>query len=210
MSVEKKTDNLLMRIMLETVQNVVGTNGVKSILNYAHLEKYIDNFPPDNDDLEIPTKDLRLIHLALIELFGSKGARSFQLRIGREIICLSLEKRPGIAKALQMAARLLPETKRMRIGLEKFAEQMQQRQSSTLDSARLELQEEEDYFLLVDRDYHGSEGVTSLSPACNVYIGMIKYLMEWITGTLHEVEEIECRAMGHPADVFKISKARKE
>jgi predicted hydrocarbon binding protein len=32
-------------------------------------------------------------------------------------------------------------------------------------------------------------------------------MVEWITGHPHKVEEIECRAMGHPADVFKVAKA---
>ncbi|MBU7009779.1 MAG: hypothetical protein HXS46_03755 [Theionarchaea archaeon] len=39
---------------------------------------------------------------------------------------------------------------------------------------------------------------------------MLQALMEWVTGHTHEVEEIECRAMGYSADVFRIAKDRKE
>ncbi|KYK35124.1 MAG: hypothetical protein AYK19_11215 [Theionarchaea archaeon DG-70-1] len=207
-SEERRTDNLLMRIMLETIQNVVGENGLKSILNYAHLEKYIDNFPPDNDLLEVPAADLHNARLSLIELFGQRGTRGLELRVGREMIRLFLKKRAGVTGILEVVGHLFPESKRMRIGLEKFMEQMEQRHPSPV-IPRLELQEKKDYFLLIDRDFLGSEGVASLEPVCNVYVGMLQHLMERATGHSHEVEEIECRAVGHPADVFKITKARK-
>ena len=205
---ERMTDNLLMRIMLETIQNVVGEHGFKSILYYAHLEKYTDSIPPDNDDLVIPAADLHNVRLALVELFGQKGTRGLEQRVGREIIRLSLEKRPCIAKGLQAAGHFLPESTRMRIALEMFMKQMDRRQPSTRVNPRLELQEEDGYFLFIDKDSTNSENVISLEPVCYVYVGMLQYLTEWITGHPHHVEEVECRAMGHPADVFRISKAQ--
>lgn len=206
---KRKTDNISIRIWLETIQSIVGENGLKSILNYAHLKKYIDNFPPDDDNLEIPLGDLQNLYLSLLELFGRKGTTGLQLRVGRENIRAAIEKRPKIAKALQLSARLLPETKRMRVALEKFAEEAAARIPSQY-TPRIEVREVEDYFIVVDKDWHESEGIVSTVPGCGVYVGMLQYSMEWITGHLHEVEEIECRAMGHPADVFRIAKARKE
>lgn len=205
-SEERKTDNLLMRIMLETIQTVVGENGLRSILNYAHLEKYIDNFPPDNDLLAVPAADLHSARLSLIELFGQKGTRALELRVGREIIRLFLEKRPKITRILDIAGYFLSETRKMRIGLEKFMEQMERRHPSPV-TPRLELREEKEYFLLIDRDFLGSEGVVSVEPVCHVYVGMLQCLMERVTGHEHKVEEIECKAVGHPYDVFRIAKA---
>ncbi len=46
----KETDNLVMRANLETIQNIIGSNGFDSVLNYAGLEKYFDSFPLDNDE----------------------------------------------------------------------------------------------------------------------------------------------------------------
>ncbi len=86
---------------METIQSVVGENGLKSILNYCHLEKYCESFPPDNSKLEIPTDEVQTLFRALIELFGGKGVRGLQLRVGREISRIALERRPRTAKALQ-------------------------------------------------------------------------------------------------------------
>jgi len=207
---EGKTDNVTMRLWLETIESVVGPNGLKSILNYGHIERYIDYLPPDNDKLEIPLEDLHSLYISLLELFGQKGARSLQLRIGREFIRIGVTKRPTIAKALKLSTRLLPEQKRMRLALEKFAEEFERRQPSPLYTPRMEVQEEENCFLLVDKDNFESNGVTSEQPMCATCVGRLQYLVEWITGHEHEVKEVECRAMGDLADVFRISKAHKE
>jgi predicted hydrocarbon binding protein len=208
MSVEK-TDNMVMRANLETIQGITGSNGLKSILNYAGLQRYIDNFPPDNDEREIPVEDMRVLDRSLLELFGGKGARALQLRVGREFARIAIGKRPGIEKAVKLATRLLPEHKEMRLVLERWGEEIEKREPSEVCKPRVELREEEDYFIYIDKDQYASEGIVSREPVCNGYVGIIEYLMEWITGHKHEVEEIECRATGDPADVFRIAKVHK-
>lgn len=120
MAEEKKTDNFMMRCWLQTVENTIGPNGLKSVLNYAHLEKYIDNFPPDNDLLEIPVKDARNLFLSLYDLFGKKGSKTLSLRAGREFARVGIEGRSGLVKALLIAARLAPEKTKMHLLLNKI------------------------------------------------------------------------------------------
>lgn len=201
-------DNLTMRILLETLESTLGPGGLNSILNYAHLQKYIDTLPPKNDNAEIPWQDIRSLVLGLAELFGEKGARALQLRAGREFVRVGVVETGPIAKALLKASRLLPENRRMRLALEKYAEEAQKRLPSEHEM-HTEIREEEDHFLVTEKSSTESEGVVSQSPVCNIYAGLLYELMEWITGHSHDVEEIECRAQGYPADVFRISKAKK-
>ena len=207
---ERKIDNFSMRTWLKTIENIIGPGGLKSILNYARLQKYIDVFPPDNDELEIPMGDYITLTRSLIELFGSKGAHGLQIRAGKEFIRVGLERRPGIAKALQIASRLVPETKRMHLVLAKWKEESEKRFPSLLYKPRIELKEEDNCFLLIDKDHPESDGILSQTPVCGIYTGILQAMMEWITGHHHKVEEIECRAMGYPADVFRVSKSREE
>ena len=201
-----------MRIYLETIQHIVGYNGLKSVLNHAHLGKYIDNFPPDNDEMEVPLEDLKIMCHSLLEIFGPRGARSLQLLIGQENVRRGLQKRPHIAKALRIACRLVPETKKMRFALEKLIETSRQRYTSKIyePHERIELREEEDYFIIIEREGWESEDVISQTPVCDINVGIIGALMEWATGHPHEVKEVECRAMGHPCDVFRITKSHTE
>lgn len=202
-----KTDNITLRLWLETLESVIGVNGVKSLLNYTHLEKYITSPPPDNDNLDIPLEDLHRLYLSLLELFGRKGARSLQLRIGREFIRIGVTKRPTIAGALKLSTRFIPMQMRISFALKKFADEYDRRQPSPLYSPRLEAREEEDCFLLIDKDNFESEGVTSDTPMCATCVGRLQYLMEWITGHTYDIQEIECRAMGDQFDVFRVPKA---
>ncbi len=208
----RKTDNFSMRIYLETIENIVGPHGLKSVLNYAHLEKYIDNFPPSNSCVEIPLEDIQSLCLSLLEMFGQKGVRSLQLRVGRQLAQRSLSNRPLVRKAAQLLSRVVPEHKKMRYCLTRLIEEVKKRYPLPVDTSlpRLELHEEEDCFIIIYRDNWESEDVISQSPVCNVAVGTIEALMEWITGHIHEVQESECRAMGHPADVFRISKFHKK
>ena len=207
MSEEVKTDNLIMRVFLETIDNIVGSNGLKSILNYAHLEKYIGNFPPDNDEQEIPVTDLEQLYTALYEMFGNKGAFSLQLRVGRENVHRGLEKRPKIAKTMRIACKIVPENTKIRLGLENLKEYMEKGSSNHSEVPLVEILEQDDCFLLVQRENIMGSKITSDKPVCGITLGIIEALVEWITGHSHEVKEIECTAMGHPADIFRVSKA---
>ncbi|MBU7014627.1 MAG: hypothetical protein HXS52_13905 [Theionarchaea archaeon] len=208
MSAKKKVDNTLMRIYLDTIKSILGSQGLNSILNYSHLEKYISNFPPDNDELEIPREDVRKLHQSLIDLFGEKGARGILLGIGREMTFTFLEKRPAVVKSMKLAIKLLPEKKQMRISLERFVEESDRRMPSLESSSHFELIEEKEYFFLIDKDSYTSEGIVSEHPVCHVYIGSLETSLEWITGHSHKVEEIQCRAKGDAADVFRIWKKK--
>ena len=97
--------------------------------------------------------------------------------------------------------------------LDKFdilVEQSNQVYTSQLETPPVTLQEEDDHFLIIHRDRFESDGITSDKPVCNVFAGNLQYAVEWITRHPHKVEGIECRAMGHPVDVFRIEKAATE
>ena len=209
----RKTDNFSMRIYLDTIESIVGHHGLRSVLNYAHLEKYIDNFPPLNNHVEIPLEDLQNLCRSLLELFGKKGIRSLQLRVGRLIIDRSLKKLPIPIKIAVLVRFLYPKHAKMKIALEKLMESFERRypvEDDISQGPRLSLKEEEDCFIISVRENWESDDIMSVSPVCHITVGAIGAFVKWATKHAHEVKEIECRAMGHPADVFKISKSYTE
>ncbi|MBU7014193.1 MAG: hypothetical protein HXS52_04755 [Theionarchaea archaeon] len=202
----KRVSNYAMRNWLESTESILGANGLKSVLNHSNLKKYIDNFPPPDYEMQIPEEDFRGFFNSLMELFGEKGSRSLQLRMGRETVRIDIEKyNQRLVKAILLAARLVPETKKMRLILDRYKEEYERSYHDSID-----IQENDDHFLVIQKACFMSEGVTSQVSVCGVLVGAIEYSIEWVTGHRHKVEEIECRAMGHPADVFRISKAVEE
>ena len=197
-----KCGNIEMRIWLETIQNVIGQNGLNAVLNHGNLKKYVDNFPPADYEMLIAAEEICSLFSSLHKIFGQKGSHSLLLRIGRERARIGIEKyNKGMMKALMLAARLVPETIKMRLSLEKLIEE----QNRVIPDS-MELHEEEEFFLLIYRESFESEKIMSEAPVCGATLGSLQYGMEWITGHPHKVEEVECKAMGHPADVFRIWK----
>jgi predicted hydrocarbon binding protein len=206
MSEPRKIANYVMRNWLESTESILGANGLKSVLNHGNLQKYIDNFPPRDYELQIPDEDVKRFFNSLMDLFGEKGSRSLQFQIGREVAKIGVEKyNQTFVKALLLAARLVPETRRIRMILDNYKEEGER---NFLDSA--DIQEDDSCFLVIHRGNFMSEGVTSQVPICGVLVSTLDYLIEWITGHKHKVEEIECRAMGYPADVIRVSKTVEE
>lgn len=201
----------IMRTYLETIQSIVGEDGLTSILEDAHLETYIDNFPPDSDEVAVSEKDLRKLYLALIEHVGQREARDLQVKVGRETVKRGLRKLPGVAKTLQLVTSPMPELTKMRIALRMLITTVEKRATypEDADNPVMEIREEKDSFLFVYRTYWESEDVISQEPVCGIFVGILEELMEWVTGHSHGIEEVECRAMGHPADVFRVTKAHK-
>ncbi len=204
----RKTDNLVMRLTLETIQKELGVPLLKNVLNRANLKEYIDNFPPDNDELVIPLEKLHNIQLALFELLGYKSSRGLMGLIGREISRQGIERRARLTSALKLSVKILPESKKIQILLNFLVKQAEERYTIAMNPAA-EVKEEQDHFLFIHKQWHTSEGVNADMPVCTDLVGMIEYLVEWITGKKHEVKEIECRAQGGSADVVRIAKAGK-
>jgi hypothetical protein len=140
-----------------------------------------------------------------VEFFGKKGARGLKLRAGREFTGKAIEGRSMKSKTAKASLKLLPQKKRIKVLLESYKKDLET-VTSFGDSDRIEIREEDDSILLIDRDYYGSDGITTDEPMCDAYVGMIHYFIQWFVGDDYQVQEIECRAKGHPADVFKIWK----
>lgn len=204
----RKTDNLVLRLTLETIQKELGTAMLRNILNNAGLQKYIDAFPPDNDELVVPLEELHRIQLALFEMLGYRGSQGLMTLIGKEISRYGVEKRPKMTSAFKMSVKLFPESKKIKMLLNFLVKQSKQRYMIDANPGA-KVVERKDAYLFIHEQWHTSEGLETDKPVCSDLVGMIRYLVEWITGNKHEVKEIECRATGDKADVVQISKEKK-
>ncbi|MBU6996536.1 MAG: hypothetical protein HXS42_02700 [Theionarchaea archaeon] len=74
---EKMIDTFLMRTYLETIQNFVGPNGLKSDLHFGHLETYIDNFPSGKGELVSLLKTLKHCFVLSMRYLGRRAPAVF-------------------------------------------------------------------------------------------------------------------------------------
>lgn len=103
------------------LNDVMGRNGLNTILNFAHLRELIDHYPPDNLEKEIDFADFTAIQIAIEEMYGEQGGRAFIKRAGRTTFATSLCKYGALAGVSDAAFRVLPLQTKLRIGIQAMA-----------------------------------------------------------------------------------------
>ena len=79
-------------ITIQSLEEVMGKNGLNAILNLAGLNHYIDNYPADNLDKGFDFSELSSLGVALEEMYGPRGGRGLALRAGRATFAEAFEE----------------------------------------------------------------------------------------------------------------------
>lgn len=195
--------NKIARITLKALEEVMGENGLKAILNLAHLPHLIDNLPPDNLHREFNFADFSAFNLALEEMYGPRGGRGLALRAGRAAFADALRNFGALAGAGDLAFKVLPLSTKMRIGLPAMA-----RIFSQISDQHSTVQERETDFVYTIHRCPVCWGRNRTDkPVCYVAVGLLQEGLKWLSGgNEFRVNETRCIAMGDTVCEFIVQK----
>jgi predicted hydrocarbon binding protein len=207
---ENRIPSLLLNILFTQVDEMMGRRSLIMLLRQAGLAEYIDNVPPMDDSPSITVKQYSGLLANIYEIFGARGARPIFLRGGRLGAAEIRRLRPAQFAVAGTALKLLPATKRMKLVLDRLAEQGEE-----LYGTPHHLREEENAFFIdmpdcpycaeiARRRAEGDRPVTG--PVCHIPVAAVAEMTEWAMGQKHLVEEVACIALGDPECRFRISK----
>src|SRR4029453_8903663 len=108
-------------IIIKSLEEVMGKNGLNAILNLAGLTYYIENYPADNLDKGFDFAELSAIGVALEEMYGPRGGRGLALRAGRATFSDALKDFGALAEGAARALVVRALRPKPRIGLPAFA-----------------------------------------------------------------------------------------
>ncbi len=190
------------RIILQSMEEVIGRNGVHAVLNLALHSEYIENYPPASSERTFPFKLISDLQVALEQAYGPRGGRGVALRSGRAIFSYGLREYGSQLGLTEMAFRLLPLPTKLRVGAKAFAELFNRRTDQVV---RLE---ESDTHLLwhIERcplcwGRHTEETV------CHLAVGLLEESLYWVSGgKIFDVTETTCIAQGDSACTISIHK----
>jgi hypothetical protein len=114
--------NLIGRLYLISLEDVMGRNGVNALLNLAGTRHLVNNYPPNNLKREFPFSDLSAISKATETMYGPRGARGMELRAGRYAFNLGLKEFGPLLGMADLALKLMPMTMKMKIVLNATAQ----------------------------------------------------------------------------------------
>ncbi len=195
MSIKDKLPNQLLYLGFVTVEDIMGLNGLNSILNYAKLKKYIGNYPPNNLTVELDTKDFTDFLTGMINVLGENGAKIVMLQAGRRSFEIMLKEFPTLFN--------LEGVKPQERTADKMFEEYIRISGIVVEAAKGIFGAD------IYNRYETDEGLASeISPCywcyglkasrniCHAEVGFESGLAKWIFGKEVRIEETHCIAHG--------------
>ena len=198
---ENFSTSRLGQIMLEGVEEIIGRLGVRAVLNTEQLSGfYRGGKEPVGTDNATQFSELSAIQSALEEVYGKRGGRGITLRAGRASFKYILRMYGASLGLTDLNYRLLPAPVRLKTGLESLA-----RLFSDLEGGQVEIEQTETAWIWQSQKCPFCWQRKLNEPACMFTIGLLQEFLAWNSGgKVFHVEEVECRAKGKPACLFRI------
>ncbi|MGC8857276.1 MAG: V4R domain-containing protein [Anaerolineae bacterium] len=190
-------------IIIKSLEEVMGKNGLNAILNLAGLQHYIDNYPPDNLEKGFDFAELSAIGVALEEMYGPRGGRGLALRAGRATFSDALKNFGALAGVADLAFVVLPLHAKLRIGVPAMAKIFSQ-----LSDQLSTVEERENEFIYTIHKCPVCWGRHDADkPVCFIATGLLQEGLKWVSGgNEFRVNESKCVAMGDDVCEFVIQK----
>ena len=194
--------NKMVRIYLSVLEDIMGKNGLNSVLHAARLDRLIDHYPPDDLKREFDFAEFAALNQGLDDTYGPRGGRVFALRGGKASVKAGLEAFGAAVGVSGLALKILPLNAKLRIGLPAMAKIF-----STFSDQVSVVKEEEDHFVYTIERCPVCWGRHSDVAICHGAVGLLQGGVHWVSGGKDfRVVETECKAKGDPDCVFHVYK----
>lgn len=184
--------NRMGRIILLSMEEVMGRTGVHALLKLAALPSLLDNYPADDAERAFSFSTVSTMTDMLEQIYGPHGGRGLALRIGRECFNNGVRQYGMQMGITEMAFRLLPLPAKVSAGAKAFAELF-----NTFTDQKVRVEEDGDKLLWhIERcplcwERHAQE------PVCHLAVGLLQEALYWLSGgKVFNVEEETCIAAG--------------
>jgi hypothetical protein len=194
--------NKMGRIVLLSLEEIIGPKAVKAVLSQAGLMQYIGKYPANTMKKQFRFDELSRIQEALEQLFGPRGGRGVALRSGRVCFKYGLREFGPKLGFTDLAFRLSPLETKLQAGAGIFADIFNQ---FTDQKVRIETNSEQIIWHIercpVCWNRHSDV------PVCHLAVGILQESLYWVSGgKVFSVEEDSCIAKGDPTCSIVIEK----
>lgn len=199
--------NAALRTLFLAIEEVMGENGAKAVLNLGGLQRYIGRYPPNDLEPAISFAEYGAAQQAVENFYGGRGARAMLTQIGRATFRYGLEEQPAILGLAGLALRMLPEGTRIKWMLTRLADAGMKRLNLEIDLA----EDDTAFYLTYTVCPCQFRERKERNPCCFTTVGTIQEALRWVSGGKHyRVQEIACLNLGDEACRFRIDKQAME
>lgn len=195
--------NSLVRQALVSAQEVMGDNGLNTVLRTCGLERFIGNFPPNNLEPAIQTSQYAKFNEA-IETFYGRGGKGILRRIGKASFQYGVREQSALLGVAGVAIKLLPERQRIKFILNGMADALKKSNSEV----NAWVDESDGKLAYIESTCAICHSRHSTEPICHLYVGSITEAVQWATGREFIIIETHCMAKGDEYCRFEVGEAR--
>ncbi len=194
MPLKEKLPNQVLHLVFIVAEEILGKNGLNSLLNYTKLQKFIGNYPPNNMEMEQGFDDLSRIMTGLIEILGEHGSKTISFQIGKRTFEIIRDKFPSMLKINEIEPqertpdRLFDEFVRIQGIMFEAAKEI-------FGDIYKYYETEEGYVIELSPCYW-CIGLKTDRPICNAGNGFSFAVGQWIVREDLKIEETHCIAKG--------------
>jgi hypothetical protein len=186
------------RLLITALEEVMGKNGLKALLNTRGLSVFIDNYPSESLERGFDFTYFTGFHEALEDMFGPRGGRGLALRAGRVCFSQGLRNFGALSGVGDLAFKVLPLPMKLKVGFPALAQIF-----NNFSDQVVELQEKEDHYLYIIKRCPCCWKRKADKPVCYTATGVLQEGMRWVSGGLDfRVVETKCMAMGEDVCEF--------
>ena len=189
---EFRYPNRMGRMLLQAIEEILGTPGMLAVLNLAGQEEFFDHLPADDLELQVPFSHISGLQVALENLYGASAGRGVATRVGRASFTYLLRAFRSELGLMNLAFRMLPMPARILRVCEALAELF-----NTHTDQRVTLEHDKvNIYWQIDRcPYCWSR--QAQEPVCSLAVGLLQEALHWAcSGRNFNVEETSCLAAG--------------
>ncbi len=180
------------RLILQGMEEVMGTSGVNTVLHLGSLDSIIENYPTTSSERTFSFETVSALQASLEKVYGPRGGRGVALRVGRSSFRYGLKEYGSMLGLTEMAFRLLPLPTKLRTGARVFADLFNKHSDQKV---RVDESENKIYWIIehcpLCWERKADEAI------CHLAVGVLQEALYWLSGgKVFSVEETACVARG--------------
>ena len=180
------------RLILQGMEEVMGTSGVNTVLHLGSLDSVIENYPTTSSERTFSFETVSALQASLEKVYGPRGGRGVALRVGRSSFRYGLKEYGSMLGLTEMAFRLLPLPTKLRTGARVFADLFNKH---TDQKVRVDESENKIYWIIEHCPLCWER--TADEAICHLAVGVLQEALYWLSGgKVFSVEETTCVARG--------------
>lgn len=194
--------NKLVRILLFSLEEVLGSNSLRAVLTLARLPELADQTLPPNFEPALPFAAIAQLTAAMDEMHGVRSGQQLSLRTGHALFRHGIKDFGGLLSVADVAFRILPLSFRVRLSMEVLGEIL-----NRYSDQRVRLTETPECYLWIMERCAICWGLQTTYPVCSLVTGLLTETLYWASGgRSFQVEEVTCIGLGDPACMFRIGR----